>query len=310
MEIFDGNELQLTYDDFNTRDDLQLASIWLEFPETGWKNLGLIHKFYYKDSIGNAKQTTFNLKVEQQYPDPITIAFPVPQGIWLAEAAPGSNSYHTRAIFAYPELVFDSEQQGYLIGSNPQRYAIDFAKLVDGLPYKNTGKNLDDWYCYNLPIRAAVGGKVVFTENKIPDNMTPGEIDYKITASNITGNVVYIEHEDSSIGTYCHLIPNSIVVEVGDIVSTGQEIGRLGNSGNSSAPHLHFHLLTNPEGKQITEYADGLFMESLPYKFSQFTKLGSLPTGYLDEPPLKPFVPTMSEVYNNALPSENDVIEF
>ena len=310
VEIFDSEALLQTYDAFNTRKDLHLASIWLEFPALGWKNQELIHKFYFRDSAGNSKQNTFKLKLEKQYPNPITITFPVPHGIWLAEAAPGKNSYHTRAIFPFKEPLFDSKQQGYLIGNNPQRYAIDYAMLVDGRPHKNDGKKLEDWYCYNLPILASEGGKVIFTENNIPDNMIPGEIDYKITASNITGNVVYIEHGDGSIATYCHLIPNSIVVKTGDIVTTGQELGRLGNSGNSSAPHLHFHLLTNPEGKTLNEYADGLYMESLPYKFSRFTKLGKLPTSYLDERPLKKFIPTISEVFNNALPSENDVIEF
>ncbi|MEM0518145.1 M23 family metallopeptidase [Aequorivita flava] len=310
VEIFNNNNLQLSYTDFITRDDFHLASIWLQFPPQGWTDDVLAHQFYYKDSTGTAKQHTFNLKLAEQFPDPITIAFPVPEGIWLAEAAASPTSYHTRAIFPYPEPVFDPTQQGYLIGNNPQRYAIDYAKLVDGLPYQNDGSQLEDWYCYNLPILASQGGKVIFTENNIPDNLTPGELDYTINASNITGNVVYIEHDDGSIGTYCHLIPNTILVEVGDLVTTGQELGRLGNSGNSFAPHLHMHLLTNPEGKQILEYVDGLFFESLPYKFAQFTKLGHLPPGYLDQPPLTPFTPTTNQVYTDVLPSESDVIEF
>ncbi len=310
VEIFNNSNLQLSYTDFITRDDLHIASIWLPYPVQGWEKEELVHLFQYEDAEGIAKQHTFTLKIEEEYPDPITIAFPVPQGIWLAEAAASPTSYHTRTIFPYPEPLFDPVQQGYLIGNNPQRYAIDYAKLVDGLPYQNDGSQLEDWYCYNLPILAAEGGKVIFTENNIPDNLTPGEIDYPIDASNVTGNVVYVEHVDGSIGTYCHLVPNSVLVEAGDTVTKGQELGRLGNSGNSFAPHLHMHVLTNPEGKQIVEYADGLYFESLPYKFSQFTKLGALPPGYMDEPPLAPFVPTMAETQNNTYPSESDVIEF
>ncbi len=310
VSIFNANTLQLTYSDFNTRENLHIASIWLPLPDQAWQEDIMVHLFEYIDNEGNTNYHTFNLKIENEYPDPISINFPVPQGVWLAEGAPGATSYHTRALFPYPDLFFDSTQQGYLIGNNPQRYAIDYALLVDGLAYKNDGLELEDWYCYNLPILAAQGGRVIFTEDGIPDNQTPFQLDYPTDINNATGNVVYIEHDDGTIGTYCHMIPNSILVEEGDVVSAGQEIGRLGNSGNSFAPHLHMHVLTNPEAKQLTKYSDGLFMESLPYTFSEFVKLGALPPGYLDESPVIPFVPTTAEVFNNVIPSESDVIEF
>src|SRR5690554_123680 len=92
-DIYNGNDLLLSYTEFRSRDDIHLASIWLEFPETGWQNQELTHKFLYKDATGLEKHYTFNLQVQEQYQDPITIAFPVPQGVWLAEGAPGSNSY-------------------------------------------------------------------------------------------------------------------------------------------------------------------------------------------------------------------------
>ncbi len=310
VDIYNEDNLQLSYTDFRSRDDIHLASIWIEYPEAGWQNQELTHKFQYKDATGLEKHYTFNLQVQEQYQDPITIAFPVPQGVWLAEGAPGSNSYHTRSLFPFAEPFFDEEQQGYLFGNNPQRYAIDYAMLLDGLPYLNDGSNLEDWHCYNLPIIAARGGKVIYTKDGIPDNQSPPELDYSIDENNVTGNVVYIEHVDGTIGTYCHLVQNSVKVEIGDTVVTGQELGRLGNSGNSTAPHLHMHVLTNPENKQLTKYSDGLYLESLPYKFTQFTKLGVAPIGYLDIKPIYPFIPTTPKVFNNVLPSESDVIEF
>lgn len=308
--LYDNQEL-MNYTDFIKRDDMNIASIWLEFPEGGWELQEIAHEFYYKtDGSGTAQKHLFNLEVNAQYPEAKTIQFPVPQGVWLAEGAAGPNSYHTRALFPYETPRYDESQGGYLFGNNPQRYAIDYALLQDGLPFVNDGSNLNDWFCYNLPILAAQGGKVIFTEDGIPDNMTPGKLDYETDMTNATGNVVYIEHEDGTIGTYCHMIPNSIVVEVGDIVEAGQILGRLGNSGNSFAPHLHMHVMTNPDGKTITQYSDGLFMESLPYRFSTFTKLGALPPGHLDERPIVPFEPTMSEEFQNVLPSESDVISF
>ncbi|WP_339701822.1 M23 family metallopeptidase [uncultured Marixanthomonas sp.] len=310
LEVYYNSELIQTYSDFITKDNLHLASIWLAYPETGWEKEQLTHQFYYTNTDGTNLVENFTLPISKQYPEAKNIAFPVPQGVWLAEGAPGNTSYHTRAIFPYPEPIYDPEQDGYLIGNNPQRYAIDYAQIENGLPYKNDGTSLEDWYCYNQPVAAVASGTVLFTKNTIPDHQTPGEYDYDISIENVTGNVVYIEHFDGTISTYCHLIPNSVTVQAGEVVTTGQELGRLGNSGNSSAPHLHMHVLTNPESKQIQKYEDGLYFESLPYAFPQFKKLGQLPPGYLDEPPLTPFTPTTAQDFNNALPAESDVIEF
>jgi murein DD-endopeptidase MepM/ murein hydrolase activator NlpD len=55
---------------------------------------------------------------------------------------------------------------------------------------------------------------------------------------------------------------------VGQKVTAGQQLGRLGNSGNSIAPHLHFHVVANPDKKKLVNYADGLFLEGVPYSFS------------------------------------------
>lgn len=309
VEVSSNNGQLLSYSDFVNRDDQYIASIWLEFTEEGF-GTNLSNEFYYEDGEGNEKQFTFDLPLPATFDEPKVIEFPIPSGIWLAEGAPSKSSYHTRALFAYNELYFDPVQNGYLIGNNPQRYAIDYVSLENGLPYKNDGKNLEDWFCYGLPILAVESGTVILTENSIPDNMTPGELDYETNESNVTGNVVYIEHEDGTIGTYCHMIPGSVIVEKGDQVVAGQELGKLGNSGNSFAPHLHMHVMSNPTGKPIIEYSDGLFLESLPYRYSEFMKLGGLVPGYLDAPPLTPFVSSESIIFNNSLPSESDVIEF
>lgn len=310
VEIFNGGEKMVTYSDFITVDDAHIATIWLSYPEQGWQVTELTHKFVYKDASELVKEYEFILPIKQHYPDPTPIEFPVPSGIWYAEGAPGSNSYHTRALFPFSEPKYDEQQQGYLFGNNPQRYAIDYALLVDGLPYENDGSQLEDWYCYGLPILAARGGTVIYTKDGIPDNQTPFELDYTTGLDNATGNVVYIEHEDGTIGNYSHMIPNSILVKKGDTVYAGQQVGRLGNSGNSFAPHLHMHVLVPSEGNEIESYSDGLFMESAPYCLTEFTKLGSLPTGYLDEEDLAPFTPSVSEKHTDVLPSENDVIEY
>lgn len=61
-----------------------------------------------------------------------------------------------------------------------------------------------------------------------------------------SGNYVVIEHENNEYSFYCHMIPNSIKVKKGQKVKAGEVLGKLGNSGNSNCPHLHFHLMDGP----------------------------------------------------------------
>jgi murein DD-endopeptidase MepM/ murein hydrolase activator NlpD len=61
--------------------------------------------------------------------------------------------------------------------------------------------------------------------------------------------------------------PKSILVKKGDVVEQGQEIGRVGNSGNTSEPHLHIHLQDNTELS---------FGEGIPLYFSNYYKNNQL----------------------------------
>jgi len=56
------------------------------------------------------------------------------------------------------------------------------------------------------------------------------------------GNCVVLEQAEHEFSILAHLLPYSIQVKPGEAVKAGQVLGRCGNSGNSSEPHLHFHL--------------------------------------------------------------------
>lgn len=62
----------------------------------------------------------------------------------------------------------------------------------------------------------------------------------------LLGNHVVIDHGDGAWGVYAHLRRGSTVVSPGERVSAGQQIGDVGNSGNTSEPHMHFHLMNDP----------------------------------------------------------------
>src|SRR5271169_2664779 len=50
----------------------------------------------------------------------------------------------------------------------------------------------------------------------------------------------------SQYALYAHLKPYSVTLQVGDVVTEGQKLGLLGNTGNTTGPHLHFQVMDRP----------------------------------------------------------------
>jgi murein DD-endopeptidase MepM/ murein hydrolase activator NlpD len=59
------------------------------------------------------------------------------------------------------------------------------------------------------------------------------------------GNFVVIQHGPALFSLYAHMMHSSATVSIGDPVAAGQVIGRIGNSGYSTAPHIHFQYMDN-----------------------------------------------------------------
>ncbi len=68
------------------------------------------------------------------------------------------------------------------------------------------------------------------------------------------GQMVLINHGDGYKTRYAHMIKGSITVSVGDYVEAGQTIGKVGSTGNSTGPHLHFEVIYNGETKNPSNY--------------------------------------------------------
>jgi len=111
----------------------------------------------------------------------------------------------------------------------------------DSVQFKEGMNDLTDYYCFGQKIIAPADGSVVVAEDGIDDN--------KIGAVNTLknwGNTVIIKHAEGLYSKLCHLQKGSVAVKVGDNVHYGQIIGKVGNSGRSPYPHLHFQLQTTP----------------------------------------------------------------
>ncbi|OGU57025.1 MAG: hypothetical protein A2V66_05535 [Ignavibacteria bacterium RBG_13_36_8] len=125
-------------------------------------------------------------------------------------------------------------------------YAIDFLKLnEDNRFYKDKEEKVSDFYSFDAPIYSPVTGLVTEVVNELesdslgnPDSKNPG------------GNYIIIAAGEDKYVYMAHLRKNSIVVKPGDMVESGEYIGRAGNSGNSTLPHLHIHVQNKPTSKK------------------------------------------------------------
>lgn len=132
----------------------------------------------------------------------------------------------------------DTKQQNYHVVSKAQKNAFDMV-IVDekGRSFKTNGKTNEDYYAFGQPLIAPCDAEVVTVTEGVKDNI-PGEMN----TAQITGNTVVLKTTNNEYLLFAHFKLNSINVKAGDKVKQGQLLGLCGNSGNSSEPHLHFHI--------------------------------------------------------------------
>lgn len=120
-----------------------------------------------------------------------------------------------------------------------QRYAIDVVRLTGPLLSKCrrlASQRCEDYAIFGTEICSPCSGKVTAIRDGL-DDMRPGTTD----RANAYGNHVVLEHENGTLVVLCHLKKGSISVRPAQLVSAGELIARVGNSGNSTEPHLHLH---------------------------------------------------------------------
>lgn len=145
-----------------------------------------------------------------------------------------------------------------------QRFAIDWERLDEqGRLFVGDRTRLENWTGYGESLLAVGDGRIVHAVDGLP-NQVPGQA-VGITPATADGNGVILRLHDGRFVSYAHMIPGSVTVKVGDRVSAGQRLGALGNSGNSSAPHLHLH---------VTDRNAIFGANGLPYTFDRFKITG------------------------------------
>lgn len=178
-------------------------------------------------------------------------------GTWVVAAGASLHSHHRWAV--------------------PEEFALDLLRVDErGRTHRGDGAVNADFHAWGAEVRAIADGKVARVVDRFEDGPIlrraagesaeayMGRIQQSQMAlfaqglDAVGGNVVVVEHANGEFSHYAHLRRGSLRVAVGDAVRAGQVVGELGNSGNSTEPHLHFH---------VTDGAETLLTAGLPVAF-------------------------------------------
>jgi hypothetical protein len=155
-----------------------------------------------------------------------------------------------------------------------ETFAIDWVRIKGNRLFEGDGRANEQYFAFGAKVRSATDGLVVSVRDGLP-NERPNEPPAHVRRpEDFSGNNVVVRVRPGVYATYAHLQRGSIGVEVGDHVQPGQRIGRLGNSGNASQPHLHFQLSDGP---------DILTSNSLPFVIDRYEFVGSVTPDSTDE---------------------------
>jgi murein DD-endopeptidase MepM/ murein hydrolase activator NlpD len=185
----------------------------------------------------------------------VVISPPV-RGEWAAFNGPSNASGHRRLVLAL---------EGHV--ASGQRFAIDFLQVDSaGRSFRGDATKNSNYYAYGTELLAVADGIVAATKDSIIENI-PGANSraVPITLETVGGNFVGIDIGNGKYALYAHVQPHSLRVKVGDRVKRGQVIALLGNSGNSTEPHVHFQIADGPTF---------LSSEGLPYAMESFDVVG------------------------------------
>ena len=184
---------------------------------------------------------------------PIIVEFPL-RGEWAAPNTPG------KSIPSH-----GTDQLG-------QRYAYDFYQVdwekkgmpfydAHGLRYFFFGLPLQLCLCWGQAVYAPCNGEIVKAEDGLEERPVVHWLsDLWVVLKNaltfnpekdglqtVVGNYVIMKCRDNVFALFAHLQTGSIQVSAGQSIEKGQVLGRVGHSGNSTAPHLHFQLMDSSD---------------------------------------------------------------
>jgi hypothetical protein len=256
-------------------------SIQLPIPLTQSKPSKIYHRFMFKDTLQNKIVTmdgaTFSPRLNET---PLAISSPVKGNNWLFINQSGMD-YHFYVMIFTNGKIYTGE-----------RFAFDNLQFDDGLNNFFVGDPTvnDSYFNYRDTLYAVANGVVVTKKDGRPENHG-NAVDLTFNSvDELGGNYLILDIGGGHYAFYAHCAPNSFLVNVGDTVTEGESIALIGNSGNSTGPHLHF---------QITDGTEILFSKGIPFVLKSYTKIAEIGVGTV--------TPTL---ITNSMMEETTVINF
>jgi Peptidase family M23 len=258
-----GADPKVRYERLLRGDIAAVVHLWVTLPD-GAVPARLRHRLTLL-ADGDAEVAVPETHTDVQSVTPLVLGAPLRGGRWLAHNGPGNHrSAHWGSVL--------------IVGGRatiPQRFAIDFIGLdTSGRAVKGDFQKSSntDWIGFGAEILAVADGIIREARDGIQDvpplaeNLPPSEP----TLPAVAGNYIVLELAANRFVHYVHLKQGSVAVSVGQRVRRGEVLGRLGNSGNTNAPHLHFNLV---DAASLEGY------EGLPFVFDSFDLFGETSAG-------------------------------
>jgi murein DD-endopeptidase MepM/ murein hydrolase activator NlpD len=268
IEVFDGDRIIATFEGVELSAIMSATSasvldhrtiapaaratafLWLSFDSDAQVPTRLEHRVTVREHVALGGITSVG-------PNAVVIGPPLRGGDWAALDGPDNAGTHRRTVVA--------------IGGRatiPQRFATDWAKAgPDGTFSVGDRRDNRSFFSYGADVIAVADGEVSAVMDGMPDNAPGADVSgVPMALVALGGNHVIINLGAGGYAVYAHLQTGSIRVKVGDRVRRGDVIGLVGNSGNSSGPHLHF---------QISDSNSLLATEGLPYVIDAWERLNA-----------------------------------
>lgn len=250
----------------------------------------LVHRLAFVRGDGTAGKVEGG-RTQVRTDTPPVLGAPLRGGPWAAVYDPSWERGHRRVFYA--------------VGGTahlPGRFAIDWIRLDGHGRYARGDASVPaHWYGYGEDVLAVADATVAeaLDDMREPATVVAGR---KVAPERASGNYVALDLGDGRYAFYEHLQPGSIRVKAGDRVRRGQVIARLGYTGESTGPHLHFH---------VADADATLGAEGVPYGLRQFRLLGGYESmDAFGKTRWSPPGPGVAESRRNELPAPMAVVSF